>query len=71
MAALEERQKTITGQLADVHDAKRQLEELIARLTGDIDTTAAGLGLRRKQANNGPVNGSRAQAIARGGSGRP
>ena len=49
---------------------RTKLEELITRLTGDIDTTAAGLGLRRKQANNAPMNGSRAQAIARGGSGR-
>jgi hypothetical protein len=50
---------------------RTKLEELITRLTGDIDTTAAGLGLRRKQANNAPVNGSRAQALARGASGRP
>ena len=48
-----------------------KLDELTSRLINDIDTIAAGLGLRRKQANSAPVNGSRAQAIARGGSGRP
>lgn len=52
---------------------RSKLEELTKRLNSDIDTTAAGIGLRRKSkgAAAAPVTGSRAQAIARGASGSP
>lgn len=49
---------------------RSKLTELSTRLLGDIDTTAAGIGLRRKGKGGqggAPVSGSRAQAIARGG----
>lgn len=57
--------------LGDVERSK--LEELTKRLNADIDTTAAGIGLRRKSkgAAAAPASGSRAQAIARGASGSP
>lgn len=52
---------------------RSKLEELTKRLNSDIDTTAAGIGLRRKSkgAAAAPATGSRAQAIARGASGSP
>lgn len=47
---------------------RSKLEELTKRLNADIDTTAAGIGLRRKAkgATAAPATGSKAQAIARG-----
>ncbi|HVX85861.1 MAG TPA: chromosome segregation protein SMC [Phycisphaerae bacterium] len=38
---LEERQSSLTAQLADIHDAKRQLEELIAKINEDSRTRFA------------------------------
>ena len=50
--------------LGDVERSK--LEELTRRLNADIDTTAAGIGLKRASQEKTPVNGARAQALARG-----
>ena len=50
--------------LGDIERSK--LEELTKRLNADIDTTAAGIGLKRASKEKAPVNGSRAQALARG-----
>ncbi|MFM8336614.1 MAG: hypothetical protein ACKODK_13745 [Opitutaceae bacterium] len=50
--------------LGDIERSK--LEELTKRLNADIDTTAAGIGLKRASKEKAPVNGTRAQALARG-----